>query len=834
MRPSTLRSTPFAASTCIAALTLPCLALPVLADAADGDEGDIPAIIVIARTPLGKGTVPPAAPVITADADAIRRSQALDLTDFLNQRLAGISINETQGNPFQPDVNFRGFTASPLLGTPQGLSVWLDGVRLNQPFGDVVSWDLIPQRALRQVTLLPGSAPLFGQNSLGGALVLTGKDGRSDPGTELALDGGSFGRLSGSLDHGGSAGALDWFLTGTLARDDGWRDDSPSDLRQAYGRLGWTGDASRLHLTLSQASTDLTGNGLQEQRFLERDRSSVYTKPDKTSNRATLANLSGDHELAGGATLSGNIFYRHLHSWTFNGDLNEDSLDQSVYQPGAAERAALAAAGYSGFPTSGANAANTPFPSWRCIAQALLKDEPAEKCNGLLTRTDLVQEDHGGTLQASIPGHLAGLRHEATIGAAYTGNHSHFRQSAQLGYLNPDRSITPVPAYGDGVNGGDVDGEPYDTRVDLKGRAKVWSLFAADNLDLTDALHLSLSARYDHMRVHNRDQINEDGEDSLSGDHRFSRLNPGAGLTWDAAPTLTLWAGYNEGSRAPSAIELGCANPDNPCKLPNAMAGDPPLKQVVARTAELGVRGGGTGAFTWSAGLFRTDLDDDILFVASSQTGYGYFRNVDGTRRQGAQLDATARLGGITLDLDYTFTQATFRSAETLGGEANSSNDADAPGLEGMIEVKKGDRLPLIPRHVLKVRAEASPLDGLSLGAELRAVGSSPARGNENGEHQPDGRYYLGKGTAPGYALVALTARYDLTPSLQLSGRIDNLFDRDYVTAAQLGATGFDANGNFIARPFAAVSGEYPLTHATFYAPGAPRTVRVGVRYRFG
>ena len=106
---------------------------------------------VIAATPLPGveltlDQIP--APVQTAADTDIVESGALDIADFLNRRVNGVYVNEIQGNPFQPDVNYRGYTASPLLGTPQGLSVYMDGVRLNQPFGDVVSWDLIPRVAI--------------------------------------------------------------------------------------------------------------------------------------------------------------------------------------------------------------------------------------------------------------------------------------------------------------------------------------------------------------------------------------------------------------------------------------------------------------------------------------------------------------------------------------------------------------------------------------------------------------------------------------------------------------------------------------------------------------
>ena len=125
---------------------------------------------VVATTPLAGGSLTPreiAAPVQTLNKQDVESSGALDLSDLLNRRLSGVNINENQANPFQPDVNYRGYTASPLLGTPQGISIYMDGVRLNQPFGDVVSWDLIPRVAISEMTLMPGSNPVFGLNTLG-------------------------------------------------------------------------------------------------------------------------------------------------------------------------------------------------------------------------------------------------------------------------------------------------------------------------------------------------------------------------------------------------------------------------------------------------------------------------------------------------------------------------------------------------------------------------------------------------------------------------------------------------------------------------------------------
>lgn len=151
--------------------------------------------IIVTATPLydvGEGTLP--FPAQTTSDEQIEAAHATDITDYLKRMAGGVFVNDIQNNPLQPDINYRGFAASPLLGTPQGLSVYVDGVRVNQPFGDVVSWDLIPKSAIRSMTLVPGSNPLFGRNSLGGAISVRTKDGKSDPGVEIETSYGSFDR----------------------------------------------------------------------------------------------------------------------------------------------------------------------------------------------------------------------------------------------------------------------------------------------------------------------------------------------------------------------------------------------------------------------------------------------------------------------------------------------------------------------------------------------------------------------------------------------------------------------------------------------------------------
>jgi outer membrane receptor protein involved in Fe transport len=800
----------------------------------------MPQVEIIGITPLagaGLARNELATPVQSATSADIERSGALELGDFLNRRLGSVHVNEMQGNPFQMDVSYRGYTASPLLGTAQGLSVYLDGVRMNQPFGDVVSWDLIPRAAISTLTLVPGSNPLFGLNTLGGALSVQTKDGLSAPGTSLQATVGQNRRRAIEFEHGGSNDqGLNWYLTGNRFKENGWRNDSPSDVRQLFGKLGWQDRATQLALTLAHADNALTGNGLQEQRLLARDRASVYTKPDQTANRSTLLNLAASHAFSDALQASGNVYYRDIRTSTFNGDINDDSLDQSVYQPSAAERAALAKAGYSGYPASGATAANTPFPSWRCIGQALLNDEPGEKCNGLLNRTASDQHNYGVSGQLTWLGTLAGQRNRFVAGGGYDASRTHFVQSAQLGYLNPDRSITAVDSVADGVHAGNIDGEPYDARVDLAGRIHTWSAYASDTMTLADKLHLTLSGRYNSTKVANRDALHADGDAaSLSGDHRFSRFNPAVGITYSPTRALNAYAGYAESSRAPTAIELGCANPDQPCKLPNAMAGDPPLRQVVTRTLELGLRGTALGRVQWNAGLFSANNRDDLLFVADNQAGFGYFKNFGQTRRRGVELGMNGRLDKLNLGAQLTVLDATFQSAEQVDGSSNSSNAAalaGTRGVDGAIAIRPGDRIPLIPRQMLKLFADYAPFAGTSLDASIVAVSSSIARGNENNGHQPDGDYYLGQGYSAGYAILNLGASVRLGQRWTLLAHVNNALDTHYNTAAQLGLTGFDANGNFLARPFAANNAA--VRHATFYAPGAPRLVSVGLRYAFG
>lgn len=805
-------------------------------------DASLESVTVIGTTPLpGLGLTKEQIPanVQSATAEDIRRSGAQDVADFMTRQLGSVHVNDTSGNPLTPDLNYRGFTASPLLGTPQGLSIYVDGVRMNQPFGDVVSWDLIPRAAISNLSLIPGSNPLFGLNTLGGAVAIDTKDGLRNPGTAIQLLLGSHNRRSVELEHGGSnSKGLHWYTTANLHKDDGWRTDSPTRLGQWFGKLGWKDGKGFVNAALSYADNELYGNGLQEQRMLARDYASSYTKPDITNNKSWMLNLTGSREVAPDTLFSGNLYYRRLRTSTLNGDINEGSLDQAVYLK-AADRTYLINLPGNPYKLSSSyteNAANTPFPFLRCIAQALQNDEPGEKCTGLLNRSNTTQSNYGASGQFSFLGNLGAHRNQFVLGGAWDRSRTNFRQTTQLGYLNPDRSVTGINAYADGVTGGDVDGEPLDNRVNLDGRTRTYSVFASNTTSFGKAWHMTLAGRYNRTQVDNSDRINPGGGiNSLDGHHTFSRFNPAFGLAYAPSSSWGAYMGYNEASRTPTSIELGCANPDNECKLPNAMAGDPPLNQVVTKTIEAGLRGKLSPGVSWNVGVFRAENYDDILFVAGSTPGYGYFKNFGKTRRQGLEMGLNAAATRWSAGVNYTYLDATFQTADSFSANSNSSNSAavaGAPGLEGSVNVRPGNRLPLTPRHLFKLYADYRVTTAWRVGANVIATSNAIVRGNENSQHQADGKFYLGSGESSGYAIMNLTTNYSATPQLELFGQINNVFDHRYSTGGQLGATGFDANGNFQARPFGgSAAAGFPLQGSTFYAPGAPRSIWVGLRY---
>lgn len=729
---------------------------------------DTEIIDVVGTTPLGGAldTDDVAANVQTASAEELRARGAVDLADFMNRALGSVFVNDAQSNPLQPDVQYRGFVGSPLLGLPQGLAVYQDGVRVNEPFGDTVSWALIPESAIDSLYLVPGSNPLFGLNALGGAIAVRTKDGFSAPGARAELLTGSFSRIGVQAETGGATddGDFGYFVTASHLEEDGWRDFSPTEAQQIFGKITTRGERSRLDVSLTHASTELVGNGAAPEDLLELDREAIFTRPDLTENRLTLLGVSAEQAVSSNVTLHGNLYVRSSDISTLNGD--DSDFEECEGTPGficeeEGDEEELALDG-----------SEQPIPA-------------ADELEGAtVNRSKTQQNGSGFALQADFLGSLAGRDNRFTIGVTRDEADVDFTASTELGALDATRQA---------IGGGIFVGEAF---TGLTTETETTGFYLSNAFSLGERAALTVSGRYNRTHVVLEDQL----EDDLDGDHEFERFNPALGLTVRAA-ALTVYAGYSEANRAPSPVELTCADEDDPCRLPNAFLSDPPLEQVVAKTFEAGVRGR-FGAGRWHAGVFRTTNDDDILFVsAGALTNQGFFANVGETRRDGLELGASATAGErFAWSLDYTYLDATFRNQLTVAS-------VNHPGaVDGEIAVEAGDRLPLIPEHLLKAGLEIAVGDDFTLGAELRATSKQFVRGDEGNLAE----------ALDGYAVLGLRAEYRLARNVRLFANVDNLLDDDYETFGLFGEADEVLDDDF----------EEPL----FVGPGAPRAVFFGVR----
>lgn len=774
----------------ILAAILAAYAMPQLAFAENNANNtlSLKKIDVISTTPLAGVGLPIekiSANVQVVKGEDLQQQNSLTIADFMNNNLLGVSVNETQNNPYQPDILFRGFTASPLLGTPQGLSVFQDGVRVNEPFGDAVNWDLIPVNAIAGMNLIPGSNPVFGLNTLGGSLSITTKNGRTHQGGAVETSFGSWGRKTGAVEFGGVSAdnSIDYFIAGNYFDEDGWRDHSPTEVKQLFGKLGWQNETSRLELSYTGADNDMIGNGLVQKELMEEfGRETINTKPDQTKNTMSFLNLNGSHWFNDDVQLTANTYYRNSKRKTLNGDVNDDYV------------------------FSGDLATNDAD----CIANA--GGNADEHCSGALNRSKTDQKGYGFNAQLAFNQPILQKQNQLIVGLGYDYSRTKFNQSSEYGIINASR----------GIDGIDV--ENNEAEVELHGKTRSWGVFATDTLSLNDFWHVTLSGRYNHIKVKNSDKLIPDSSDpeSLNGNHSFSRFNPAVGLSFTPTKDLSVYGSYNEGMRAPTSMELGCANPAVPCKLPNAMAGDPPLDEVVSKTFEFGARGNLSQDLKWSAAVYRTENHDDIHFIATNATNnMGYFDNVGKTRRMGLDAGLSGAIGNLSWNAGYSYIKATYETDLELTNALNSTTDGNA------IQVKKGDRLANLPEHALKMRLQYAVTPNWSVGTNINTFSDVYVRGNENNKHRAndgDPDHVQDSGKIGGYTVVNLDTRYKFGNSgWQVFAKAINIFDKEYATGGQFGENWIE-NGVF--------AGEDEPSKMLM--PGAPRAGWLGVRYEFG
>lgn len=666
-------------------------------------------------------------------ADLMRAGPANAL-QTLSTEAVGVSLADAQDNPLQPNLFYRGFEASPLAGDAQGLAVYVDGVRFNQPFGDVVNWDLIPDVAIGHLTV-EGSNPVFGLNALGGSVSVQLKNGFDWQGAEAEAFAGSFGRAQTSLQYGESDGDMSVYAAATGLNDNGWRDHSPTHAAQDFADFGWRKSGTELHLSVIGASTALTGNGPAPVELLAVDRSAIFTFPDKTDNGYALANLSGSSQIGAALSVRGNVYLSRFRQRTRNGDAS-DAAPCDSGELCLDDRTILT------------DASGNPIPDF-------LSGGVYAQLN--LTSTDT--RGFGGSLQSSYRQPVLRFDNQFLAGVAYDGGRTDFAAQSDLGALTPARGFRGPGIVIDTVNG-------EISPVKILGENDYYGIYAADVLNLSRAFSLNISARFNTANIALHDGLG----DALNGSHSFGRLNPAFGMTYRLSPGITFYAGYAEANRTPTPAEFSCANASAPCSLTNFFVADPSLKQVVAHSLEAGAHGvlhPGKATIHWHTGLYRVDADDDIMFVASPLVGRGFFRNIGATRRQGAELSADVTDGPWSISLSYAYTDATFRSALSLNSPDNPKANAN-----GEIQVMPGDSLPTIPKSTLKLVTAYQPSDIWNIGFAGRYAAGQYLRGDESNLNPKTGPYFV----------LDLSAAYRLDTGFEILGEIENLLDTRYET----------------------------------------------------
>ena len=800
--------------------------------AENGGRGlEDPEINVIGITPLPANGIDlnkypgNAQSISSEEADRLR---SLQVSDSLYQLSSSFNINSTQNNPYQNDVYYRGFLVSPLVGTANGLSVYLDGVRLNEGFGDTLNWDLIPESAISTIDVIPGSNPLFGRNTLGGALSLRTKSGFTHPGTRLEGSYGSFDRYSIDLEHGGSYQDFDWYVNAHTTEEDGWRERSPSEVRQLFTKFGWETSNTDIDVSFLRADNDLIGNGLAPEGLLALHRDAIHSYPDQTKNEVTQFNVNMLHETDYGINVAGNFFRRSFTRNTLNGDAeieceveagdeeygvgfasgrpfhpqlcNEDEINRVLRNPPQDFAFTLTEGGDD----DDNGGESTTIRSLSDLAQFETDNNDREEVEfergveGEERMTFTETRTTGGGLELSFDGDFANFGNKLTVGFSYVRNETEFRQSEAKGRLNQGelrRGRTGV---------GIVDVEEQKIEVDIATEEDSYGIYVTDSLDLADNLTVTGSLRYQRSNLEIINRSGNEDDDDLNGDHTFDRINPAGGIALRIFPELNFFASYSEGFRVPTAAELTCADPDDPCNLPNAFVADPHLDPVVARTYEFGFRGDVDLFFDdWQYNLafFRTDLSDDLFFVHSTTTGGGFFRNIGDTRRQGLEFSTKARYQNLNMYFNYGYLEATIEDDITL---------SNITSFEG-IQVQDGDSLPGIPKHSLRVGGSYQVLPFWSFGADVRYASSVYLRGDESNDQDK----------IAGYTVLNLNTEFNILDHAYLWVEVENVFDTDYETA---GARAWNA--------LPQAQGKSEIGVENFLAPGAPRAFWVGLSIR--
>jgi iron complex outermembrane recepter protein len=711
-------------------------------------------------SPLVTYQVPSAVHVVS-DKE-IANSRKFNIGNALQRTAPGVTISDVGGNPNLPELDYRGFVASPYAGTPQGLAVFQNGIRINEMWGDTVNWDLIPSVAIDRVAIETGN-PLYGLNAIGGAVVLDMKNGFTWHGAELDLRGGSFNRKLGTFQVGKQIGDFGLYAAGEAMGDSGYRYFSGSQIKRFYGDIGWRGDnGAEVHANVTLGSNRFGASGPAPVEMVSSNKASTYTTPQTYKNQVAMFDLNGQVQVSPTTKLLGDIHYRGYNQARVDGNTTDFDCG-----------------GGSAFCTTG-DGAPTGIPNFFNTGNELIPG-PAL---GAIDRTWTRINELGFTSQLNNTDSILGFANKVTLGVNLEHGWTSFQANEELGTINPDFTVSGFNYFTNEPGAGIAPASLKVANYYLGG-------YALDSLDLTDKLTATGGFRYNFASVQMYDMTGG----ALTGANQFGHFNPMGGLTYKITPQIAAFGSYSVANRAPTPLELGCSDPARPCVIDSFLISDPPLKQVTSNTIDMGVRGGFRpsevlpdilsaypGTLQWSAGIFRTNVFDDILSIPSQIVGRGYFTNAGNTVRQGVELSARYSGDRLSTYVNYTLTEAYFNSTALLGSPNNPA--AIAAGTAYVL-VNPGATLPGVPLHRFKAGADYSVTPKWKVGGDFVYASGPYLAGDWANQF----------GTLSPYGVLNLRTSYNITPNVQLYALIENATN----TRARSFGTFFQTDGiNFV------------------------------------
>ncbi len=609
------------------------------------------------------------------------------------------------------------------------------------------------------------------------------KDGFNFQGTTIDIMGGSYGRVQSSLQWGKQVGPWAAYIAIEGAHDDGYREFGGTEIRRIYGDIGYKSGQGEFHLSAGGADNLFGAAAAAPFELLQQSWSNVYTTPQTELNQVGYVNATANVNVTPTWSVQGNAFIRSFYQSTQDGNSTDA---QPCADP------TLLCFNDAVTPANGLN------------GQQLANTFPANATLGEIDITHTQSTSVGTTLQATNTDKLFGQNNHFVIGGSFEYGVTNFGASAELGVIQPNYVVAPSGIFL-GPSGDPVSDGP----VSLRTTNAYTGLYVLDAFDVSDRLTVSAGGRYNVANIQLQDQLGT----ALNGGGDFTRFNPMIGATYKITSQVSAYAGYSEANRAPTPLELGCADPAHPCILASFLVSDPSLQQVVARTVEAGFRGshdfGEYGHINWQAGVYRTTSSNDILNVPDPiQQGFGYFQNVGSTRRQGFEAHLDYHYDRFSFSANYAYISATFLNALTLG---SNSPFADA---NGNIFVSPGDQIPAIPHNRIKLLADYDVTPAFKIGGDVNIVSSQYFASDDSNQFSQ----------LPGYWVADLDASYQVTKNVQVYAEVENIFDNHYYTYG----TFFDTTSvpNF-------GNGGNPFTDPRSVSPAKPQAIYVGMRATF-